>query len=237
MSSLMVLFRASDPQTRGIVELDAVGRVMDFDDKPKPFDEISPNRPFAGGGKRRPAVFLDRDGTLIEHVHYLSDPRRVRLLPGVAEAIRRLRHAGFACVLVTNQSAVGRGMITESRLHEIHAEMDRQLAERGTALDAIYYCTDVPSGNDRTDVMNDNRKPGAGMLLRAATDLRLDLPASWMVGDLFSDVLAGLNAGCRSILVKSGPAAHDELQDQGLAGRYLVLQDFVAAAETILNAR
>src|SRR6476620_699626 len=94
------------------------------------------------GSELRPGVFLDRDGTLIEHVHYLSDPGLVRILPGAAEAIKRLRRAGFACVLVTNQSAVGRGMIAEARLHEIHAEMDRQLAEHGAALDAIYYCTD-----------------------------------------------------------------------------------------------
>ena len=94
--------------------------------------------------KPRPAVFLDRDGTLIEHVHYLSDPAHVRLLPGAAEALGRLRRAGFVCVLVTNQSAIGRGMFTEARLHEIHVEMNRQLAEQGTALDAIYYCPDAP---------------------------------------------------------------------------------------------
>ena len=109
----------------------------------------------------RPAVFLDRDGTLIEHVHYLPTRAASGCCPARPEAIKRLRHAGFACVLVTNQSAVGRGMITEARLHEIHAEMDRQLAERGAALDArIYYCTDVPSGNDRTDRQERNRKPG-----------------------------------------------------------------------------
>ena len=77
-------------------------------------------------------------------MHYLSDPAQVRLLPGAADALRRLHRAGFVCVLVTNQSAIGRGMITEARLHEIHAEMDRQLAEQGAALDAIYYCPDAP---------------------------------------------------------------------------------------------
>ncbi len=191
----------------------------------------------AGGSSLRPAVFLDRDGTLIEHVHYLSDPGRVRLLPGTAEAIGKLRQAGFACVLATNQSAVGRGMITESRLHEIHAEMDRQLADQGSALDAIYYCTEVPSDSGQIDVRNAYRKPGAGMLLRAATDLRLDLRASWMVGDLISDVLAGLNAGCRSILVQSGPVVHDDREDESLRGRYLVLPDLVVAAEVILEDR
>ena len=182
-------------------------------------------------------MFLDRDGTLIEHVHYLSDPAHVRLLPGAAEAVRKLRRAGFACVMVTNQSAVGRGMITEDRLHEIHAEMNRQLAERGSALDAIYFCPDVPSANDRTVVDNDNRKPGPGMLLQAATELGLDLAASWMVGDLISDVLAGLNAGCRSILVGSGQTAIADPGDRTTAGRYLIVPDFVAAAETILRSQ
>ena len=152
----------------------------------------------------RPAVFLDRDGTLIEHVHYLSDPALVRLLPGAAEALKRLRRAGFARVLVTNQSAIGRGMLTEERLDQIHTEMNRQLAACGATIDAIYYCPDAPAGDDRTVVENPDRKPGPGMLLRAAADLKLDLGASWMVGDLISDVLAGLNAGCRSILVESG---------------------------------
>ncbi len=187
--------------------------------------------------KRRSAIFLDRDGTLIEHVHYLSDPARVRLLPGVAQALTRLRGAGFLCVLVTNQSAIGRGMITEARLHEIHAEMSRQLAEQGTALDAIYYCPDAPSGDDRTVVDNLNRKPGPGMLLRAAAELDLELADSWMVGDLISDVLAGLNAGCRSILVASGQAAPSDAGAEPTTGCYAIAADFAAAAEMILSAQ
>ena len=186
---------------------------------------------------RRPAVFLDRDGTLIEHVHYLSNPTDVHLLPGAAEALAQLRRAGFLCVLITNQSAIGRGMISESRLHEIHAEMNRQLAERGTALDGIYYCPDVPSGDDRTVVENPNRKPGPGMLLQAASDLGLDLAGSWMVGDLISDVLAGLNAGCRSILVSSGQIALSSAEVQVATTRYLKAPDLTIAAEMILNAQ
>ena len=85
---------------------------------------------------QKPAVFLDRDGTLIEHVHYLSDPASVRLLPGAAEALKKLRRAGFAVVLVTNQSAIGRGMLTEDRLDQIHTEMRRQLAACGATIDA-----------------------------------------------------------------------------------------------------
>ena len=173
---------------------------------------IFPDQPRTGRGLLRPAVFLDRDGTLIEHVPYLSDPALVQLLPGAAEALRRFRRAGFACVLVTNQSAIGRGMLTEERLDEIHTEMNRQLAARGATIDAIYYCPDAPAGDDRTVVENPDRKPGPGMLLRAAADLKLDLGASWMVGDLISDVLAGQNAGCRSILLESGQTPPAEVQ-------------------------
>ena len=132
--------------------------------------EVFPDRPDSRRGRRRPAVFLDRDGTVIEHVHYLSDPALVRLLPGAAEALRRLRRAGFARVLVTNQSAIGRGMLTVERLDQIHAEMDRQLAASGATLDGIYYCPDAPAGDDRTVVEHSDRKPGPGMLLRAADE-------------------------------------------------------------------
>ncbi len=185
-------------------------------------------------GVRR-AVFLDRDGTLIEHVHYLSDPALVRLLPGAAKALIRLRRAGFASVLVTNQSAIGRGMFTEARLHEIHVEMNRQLAGQGAALDAIYFCPDAPASGDRTVVENSKRKPGPGMLLQAAEELGLDLAVSWMVGDLISDVLAGLNAGCRSILVASGQTAAAGLEAHSSAGNFLTAPDFATAVDVILD--
>lgn len=118
-------------------------------------------------GTQRPAVFLDRDGTLIEHVHYLCDPALVRLLPGVAEALKWLRRAGFALVLVTNQSAIGRGMLTEDRLEEIHTEMRRQLAACGATVDGIYHCPVAPGTDDRSVVEHPDRKPGPGMLLHS----------------------------------------------------------------------
>jgi D,D-heptose 1,7-bisphosphate phosphatase len=199
-------------------------------------DELFPPRPDPGTTGRRPAVFLDRDGTVIEHVHYLDDPERVRLLPGAAEAIKRMRRAGFACVLVTNQSAIGRGMLTEARLHEINAEMSRQLAERGTCVDGIYFCPDVPAGEDRTAVESQRRKPGPGMLLEAAAEMGLDVSASWMVGDMISDVLAGLNAGCRSILLTSGPDTSAAEEPRSAPdGRYLTASDLAAATAMILN--
>ena len=186
-------------------------------------------------GVQKPAVFLDRDGTLIEHVHYLSDPAAVRLLPGAAEAIKKLHRAGFYVVLVTNQSAIGRGMLTEDRLDQIHTEMRRQLAACGATIDAIYYCPVAPTNDDRSVVEHPDRKPGPGMLLRAAGNLKLDLATSWMVGDLISDVFAGLNAGCRSILLESGQPLPDDVK--ALEGRALILPNLLAAATVILADR
>jgi D,D-heptose 1,7-bisphosphate phosphatase len=182
----------------------------------------------------RRAIFLDRDGTLIEQVHYLSDPRDVRLLPGVAEALRRFRAAGFALVVVTNQSAIGRGILTEARLHEIHEEMARQLAAEDLAVDAIYYCPETPSGDDRTTVEHGDRKPGPGMLIRAAGEKGLDLASSWMVGDMISDVLAGINAGCRGgILVRTGKGLSDA--ETWLDVNYQTTDDLLSASAFILE--
>jgi D,D-heptose 1,7-bisphosphate phosphatase len=195
--------------------------------------QLAGRRP--GRGEPRRAVFLDRDGTLIEHVHYLSNPRDVRLLPGAAEALRRFRDAGFACVVVTNQSAIGRGMLTETRLHEIHAEMNRQLAAEGVAVDAIYFCPEAPAGDDRTAIEHGDRKPGPGMLIRAAGEMGLDLASSWMVGDLISDVLAGINAGCRgSILVRTGKSLTDA--EARLEANYGAADGLLAAADLILQS-
>jgi D-glycero-D-manno-heptose 1,7-bisphosphate phosphatase len=158
----------------------------------------------------KPAVFFDRDGTLIEDVHYLGDPAKVRLLSGVPESIRTFQSIGFACVVITNQSAVGRGLVTLQAMHDVNAEMHRQLGEHNVRLDGLYYCTTVPANNDRTIIDDPDRKPGPGMLLRAAKELDLDLKDSWMIGDMLSDILAGRNAGCRgSILVRTGRQSAD----------------------------
>jgi D-glycero-D-manno-heptose 1,7-bisphosphate phosphatase len=177
----------------------------------------------------RPAVFLDRDGTLIEERSYLTQPSQVQLLPGVALALARLRAAGFACVVVTNQSAIGRGMMTEADLACVHAELHRQLATAGVALDAIYHCPVVPVSDDKRVIEHPDRKPAPGMLLRAARELGLDLARSWMIGDQVSDALAGRNAGCRgSILVWTG---HElDADDAPIA------LDLGAAVEMILAA-
>lgn len=162
----------------------------------------------------RPAIFLDRDGTIIRQVHHLCDPDLVSLLPGAAQAIRLFREAGYACVVVTNQSVIGRGMLTEAGLHEIHDRMHEQLAAEGTELDGVYFCPFAPAKNgDRTSIEHPNRKPAPGMLLDAAEELNLDLSRSWMIGDMASDVLAGRNARCKgSVLVLTGNASEKDFE-------------------------
>jgi len=152
----------------------------------------------------RPAVFLDRDGTLIELVHHLTDPGDVALIPGAGEAVQQLREAGFPVILVTNQSVIGRGKLTEAGLEKVHAEMRRQLALQAADVDAIYFCPLKPLQKDPTVIEDPMRKPGPGMLLEAAREHGLDLPRSWMVGDTVSDMAAGRNAGCRTLLVRTG---------------------------------
>ncbi len=180
----------------------------------------------------KPAVFLDRDGTVIEQVHHLRDPQAVQLIAGAGAAIRKLRESGYAVVVVTNQSVIGRGMLTDDGLAEIHAELFNQLAAHSTKIDGIYACPIAPTVTDPEAIEHPDRKPGPGMLQQAAKELDLDLPQSWMVGDAISDTLAGKNAGCRAtILVQTGygrrQPAHHSINH--------TVADLGAAAKLILN--
>jgi len=149
------------------------------------------------------AVFFDRDGTLIEHYDYLTDPDQVKLLPTVIKALRLLKDRDFQLVVVTNQSAVARGMLTEKKLLEIHDRMKYLLAEEGAYLDQIYYCPYHPEGVvDKYRRDSDMRKPAPGMLYLAARELELDLEQCWVVGDDDRDIEAGKNANCRTVLIK-----------------------------------
>lgn len=170
-----------------------------------------------------PAVFLDRDGTLIELVHHLTDPADVALIAGAGAAVKRLRAAGWPVVIVTNQSVIGRGKLTEEGLEKVHAEMNRQLAREGTEIDAIYFCPLAPTQKDQRVIEDPMRKPGPGMLLAAACDHKIDIARSWMVGDTLSDMLAGQNAGCKSLLVRTGYG-------------HKVTSDFDAEAPTLAQA-
>ena len=182
----------------------------------------------------RPAVFLDRDGTIIEHVHYLEDPARVQLVPGAAEAIRTLRSAGFVCVMVTNQSAIGRRTLSIERFDQVQEEVFRQLRREQAELDGSYFCPVVPGTEDPTVIEHPDRKPGPGMLLRAACELDIDVSQSWMVGDVVSDAIAGRNAGCHgTILVRTGRGAAATVSMDGAADH--VVDDLSKAARLIVS--
>ncbi|CAL9351112.1 D-glycero-alpha-D-manno-heptose-1,7-bisphosphate 7-phosphatase [Streptomyces sp. enrichment culture] len=152
------------------------------------------------------AVFLDRDGTLTEPRHYPCRPEDLVLQPGVASPLRALRDAGYALVLVTNQSGLARGLFDRRALDAMHVHLRGLLAASDLALDGIYVCPHHVDGTvPELSVACECRKPAPGMLLRAGRELGLDLRRSWMVGDFLTDVEAGLRAGCRTALV--GPAA------------------------------
>ena len=144
---------------------------------------------------KRRAVFLDRDGTLMEEVNYCNDPATVQAIPGAEETLTLLREHGWLTVIVTNQSGLAKGLITPAQYEAVNAELLRQL---GGGIDAIYFCPDHP------DQPTERRKPQHGMLLEAAVDLEIDLASSWMIGDKPIDVECGRNAGCRTVLVRTG---------------------------------
>lgn len=148
------------------------------------------------------AIFLDRDGTLIEDPGYLNHPEQVKLLEGVAEALIELRAMGYMLIVVTNQSAVARGIVSEKGLGEIHNRLMQLLTERGAYLDQIYYCPYHPDGViPKYRKESDWRKPNPGMLLAASDEMDIDLSQSWKIGDSSRDIEAGLRAGCKTILV------------------------------------
>jgi D-glycero-D-manno-heptose 1,7-bisphosphate phosphatase len=156
----------------------------------------------------KPAVFLDRDGTLIDDVDYLSGFDQITLFPWSVDALRLLARAGFLAVVVTNQSAVARGMVTEDFVRESHAELNRRLERGGARVDAFYFCPHHPDAAiERYRGQCRCRKPEPGMIEDAARDLEVDLGRSWMVGDRWIDVAAGNAAGVRTVLVRSGHAA------------------------------
>ena len=145
----------------------------------------------------RPAVFLDRDGTIIEDLGYLGDPDRVRLLPGAAEAIGRLNRAEVPAVVVTNQSGIARGLLDETAYAATRARLDQLLADHGARLDGHYHCPHHPDLTGPCEC----RKPGLLLYRRAAQDLGLQLAASWWVGDRLRDVEPAAALGGRGILV------------------------------------
>ena len=143
-----------------------------------------------------PAVFLDRDGTLIEEVGYCSNPADVRVYEGVVESLNKLREAGFLVIVITNQSGIGYGYFSEADYHAVNEEMTRQLAP--FVVDGTYFSVETP------EKPGPRRKPNPGMVLEAAAEFEIDLAQSYFVGDREGDVLCGKNAGTRTVLVTTG---------------------------------
>lgn len=146
----------------------------------------------------RPAVFLDRDGTICEEVGYLNHVSRFRMFPSAAAALRRLTEAGYAVIVVTNQSGVARGYFPESLVPQVNQVMVQQLSEAGANVDAVYYCAHAPAENCVC------RKPKTGMLERAVREHGIDLQRSFVVGDRYGDIQLAHNAEARGVLVRTG---------------------------------
>ena len=193
----------------------------------------------AAGGALRPAFFLDRDG-VINKVRYLEDtadgpvvprflpPGEVRILPGVAEALRVIRNRGFLVVVVTNQGYIERGVVTAAELDAVHARIDELLAAEGAAIDAFYVCP------HRKESGCECRKPGTLLFRRAAAELGIELADSYMVGDRLSDVEAGRAAGCReSFLVRFGGWGERVLAELGREPDFRVCDDLLEVVNTV----
>jgi histidinol-phosphate phosphatase family protein len=156
---------------------------------------------------RNKAIFLDRDGTIIVDAGFARDPARVTLLQGVAEALQILRQRGFFLVVVSNQSGIGRGLITPHEARGVHEKMVDLLRAHGIELDAAYYCPHTPE--DACSC----RKPRPGLLLQAIRDRQIDPVRSYCIGDRLRDMQAGAAVGCHTILLRLDPAS-DEMEPQ-----------------------
>lgn len=174
----------------------------------------------------RRAVFADRDGTIIEDRNYVADPAHVALIPGAPAALKKMRAMGFALVVVTNQSGIGRGLYTLADYRRVAAETGRRLARAGMVVDATYFCPDGPGGDPRTTC----RKPSPRMYRRAARELELELSGSYYIGDKLSDVLPARRLGGTGILVRTG---HGSSHEEGLDDDFRVVDDLAGAADLI----
>jgi len=170
---------------------------------------------------RARAVFFDRDGTLMEEAYYCGDPGRVRVFPGVPEALRKLKEAGLRTFVITNQSGIGRGLITEAQYQAVQEELLRQLGA-GT-IDATYFCADAPG------LPSTRRKPEPGMVLEAAIAYEIDLGRSYFIGDKSADIECGRRAGTRTILVMTGYGAEQNSRPDFTA------RDMTEAVEIVLR--
>lgn len=168
------------------------------------------------------AIFIDRDGTIIEDADYCSHPKQVKVFPGVPEALRRIKSKGFKLIVITNQSGIGRGFFTVDQYRAVELEVSRQVGHG--LIDATYFCPDVPGQH------SSHRKPSPGMILQAKEEHQIDLARSFLIGDKEIDVECGRNAGVRTIRVQTG-------FDRDVSGSAAdwTARDLPAAAQLILD--
>jgi histidinol-phosphate phosphatase family protein len=181
------------------------------------------------------AVFLDKDGTLIEDLPFNVDPDLIRLAPQAGAALRLLHEGGYALFVVSNQSGIARGLFSERAMILVQQRLRRLLRDEGVELDGFYYCPHHPQGQvARYAVQCACRKPMPGMLHEAARENGIALEQSWMIGDILHDIEAGSRAGCRTVLIDNGN------ETEWVAGEYrtpdIVAADLLAAAQAIRSA-
>ena len=171
-----------------------------------------------------PAVFIDRDGTIMEDTDYCSHPKDVRIFPGVLEALRRLKSRGFKLIIITNQSGIGRGLFTLDQYRAVESEVLQQLGDG--LIDGTYYCPDAPGQHSKC------RKPAPGMVVKATGDHQIDLARSFLIGDKEVDVGCAHHAGVRAIRVRTGLQ-----RDATGSNADWVADDLPAAVQIILNGK
>ena len=182
------------------------------------------------------AVFLDRDGTIIEESGYLDRLERLVFFPFSIDAVRALNDGGFTVVIVTNQAGIARGIVDEVFVGEAHRHIAERMQAGGARIDGVYYCPHYPEGTVAQYRQRcDCRKPQPGLLRRAARDLDLDLGRSFIVGDRWHDLAAGQAVGARGLLVRTGLGRVDEATPAKLPADALVVDDLAAAVAWILQ--
>jgi len=186
---------------------------------------------------KKRAIFLDRDGTINEDVGYPDNSGQIKIYPSSFEALAKINASGFLAVIITNQSGIGRGYLTEADLEEIHQKMKSDFARRGVHVDGVYFCPHYElSANPRYRKDCACRKPKPGLARRAAKDLGIDLAGSYFIGDKVEDVLFGLNIGARPVLVLTGFGVESEkkLEEMNIRPAHIA-PDLLAAADWILG--
>jgi D,D-heptose 1,7-bisphosphate phosphatase len=181
---------------------------------------------------KRPAIFLDRDGTIIHQVELLHKPSQIKIFPTAAAAIKAFNRMGYLVVVVTNQPVIARGIIGPKEVDHIHAVLIDRLGKKGATIDGVYYCPHHPQADvKKYRMVCKCRKPAPGMILQAAKEHGIDLRKSFFIGDSTQDVLAGNRAKVRTILVRTGHGGKDPWQHEGKPD--FIVRDMLAAARII----